>query len=146
MQIAIWNNQAISVLTYSGLCIIVSVMFLSWPYASRQFHSEKSSSLKISYFEASLHRNCVIRELEVFDTDKLAREAKPMEIVCQLPIRKHQTLSILAVLRGRHGLMWLAARGALACLLLEPRCSRVCADSGVHYGAAHASIATLSWE
>ena len=32
---------------------------------------------------------------------------------------KNQTLSILAVLRGHNGLMWLAARGALACLLLE---------------------------
>ena len=32
---------------------------------------------------------------------------------------KNQTLSILAVLRGHNGLMWLAAKGALACLLLE---------------------------
>ena len=34
-------------------------------------------------------------------------------------IRKNQTLSILAVLRGHNGLMWLAAKVALACLLLE---------------------------
>jgi hypothetical protein len=32
---------------------------------------------------------------------------------------KNQTLSILAVLPGHNGLMWLAAKGALACLLLE---------------------------
>ena len=30
-----------------------------------------------------------------------------------------QTLSILAVLRGHNGLIWMAAEGALACLLLE---------------------------
>ena len=34
-------------------------------------------------------------------------------------LRKNQTLSILAVPRGHNGLMWLAAKGALACLLLE---------------------------
>ena len=32
---------------------------------------------------------------------------------------KNQTLLILAVLRGHNGLIWLAAKGALACLLLE---------------------------
>ena len=35
------------------------------------------------------------------------------------PSGKNQTLSILAVLRGHNGLMWLAAECALACLLLE---------------------------
>ena len=33
-------------------------------------------------------------------------------------LRKNQTLSILAVLCGHNGLMWLAANRALACLLL----------------------------
>ena len=32
---------------------------------------------------------------------------------------KNQTLSIVAVLRGHNGLMWLAARDALECLVLE---------------------------
>ena len=36
-----------------------------------------------------------------------------------LPQEKNQTLSILAVLRGHNGLMWLAAECALACLLLK---------------------------
>ena len=43
------------------------------------------------------------------------------EMSCALVLccAKNQTLSIMAVLRGHKRLMWLAAKGALACLLLE---------------------------
>ena len=39
--------------------------------------------------------------------------------IVNVSINQNQTLSILAVLHGHNGLMWLAAVCALACLLLE---------------------------
>ena len=71
------------------------------------------------HYQWSLGLNSFLKPSQLCVGSLLCQEGFPDHFRGFSSLGKNQTLSILAVLRGHNGLMWLAVRGALACLLLE---------------------------